>query len=284
MDLLIQRVGRLHRHAGRVRPLLLKEPVCYITGIENTGDTGGTVRFHRGSQHIYGAYLLMNTQALLPERIVLPDDISRLVQAAYDKDGVMVAKDAQDDYREAKAEHEELIRKAAHKAAAFQIGKPTTETRRSTSTIVGWLDTEISNDPSGKRAEATVRDTADSIQVLVIREGHNGELRTLPWLDGEFKDCLLPEDLAGNGRLAQAVASSAVSLPANMCAPWIIDKVITALEKDCCEKLPFAWQQSPWLQGELFLILDKNLCAGILDFKLHYEEKYGLCVRKDGGT
>ncbi|MDR2672186.1 MAG: CRISPR-associated helicase Cas3' [Coriobacteriales bacterium] len=273
MDLLIQRIGRLHRHAGRIRPPSLEDAKCYVTGVE------GDAQFHTGSERIYGTYLLMNTQALLPEQIVLPDDISRLVQAAYDEGGLQVAKDVQAEYRKARTEYERLIEDAAVKAKQFQIGRPTGGTSGPSATIIDWLDTDLSNDPSGKRAEATVRDTTDSIQVLIIREKPNGRFYTLPWLK-DFEDRELPSDFSGNEKLAQTVASSTVNLPRNMCASWIIDKTIAALEKDCCEKLPVAWQQSPWLQGELFLILDDTMYAEVLNFKLHYDREYGLCVER----
>jgi CRISPR-associated endonuclease/helicase Cas3 len=273
MDLLIQRMGRLHRHAGRVRSPLLEDAKCYVTGVE------GDARFQKDSQFIYGAYMLMNTQALLPEQILLPDDISRLVQAAYDVDGVTVAEDVQAAYLEAKAKHERAVRDAAVKAKQFQIGRPEGGSRGPSATIIDWLNTNLSSDPSGKRAEATVRDTADSIQVLVIREKQDGRLYTLPWLK-DFGDRELPSDFSANEKLAQAVASSTVSLPRSMCAPWIIDRTIAAFEKECCKKLPEAWQQSSWLQGELFLILDENLCAEVLDFELKYDQDYGLCVER----
>jgi hypothetical protein len=283
MDLLMQRIGRLHRHAGRIRPASLQEPSCYVTGIEGEG------RFHRGSEFIYGAYMLMNTQALLPERIVLPGDISRLVQAAYDERGTTVAESVRADYQKARDEHEKLDRCARQKAMTFQIGKPFSGKRRSTSSIIDWLNTDLSNDSSGKRAEATVRDTADSIEVLVIIRRKNGELRTLPWLE-KYGDCLLPDDFATQEWLAQTVSGCTVNLPPEMCKPWIVDNVIATLEKDCCKRLPGAWQQSPWLRGELFLILDENLSIDLCveesnkksNFRLWYDMKYGLCLEKDG--
>jgi CRISPR-associated endonuclease/helicase Cas3 len=281
MDLLLQRLGRLHRHDGRTRAPLLSKPQCYVTGIEGDG------RFHSGSEHIYGTYLLMNTQALLPERIVLPNDIAPLVQTAYGEDGVEIREELRSDYREAKAKHDKKVADAAKKAEAFQIGEPATGQRVTTSTIIGWLDTDLSKDPSGKRAEVTVRDAADSIQVLVIQQKQDGRFFTLPWLK-DFGDRPLPTDFTSDEPLAKAVASCVINLPASMCAPWLIDKVIAAFEKDCCEKLPVTWQQSPWLQGELFLILDEDLHAEFhiatsrqqQCFKLHYDEQYGLyCER-----
>jgi CRISPR/Cas system-associated endonuclease/helicase Cas3 len=277
MDLLIQRIGRLHRHGGRARPPRLKEPRCYVTGIKSA------VCFDDGSEFIYGAYLLMGTQALLPEQMTLPDDISPLVQAAYAPDGVSVTQDIQTEYREAKEKHEKRAKEAEHKAKAFQIGSPAGGSYGLSATIVDWLNTDVSKDPNDKRAEATVRDTADSVQVLIIQKKRDEQFYSLPWIM-DFGGKRLSADLARNHRLAQAVANCVVSLPTSMCASWLIDSVIAALETDCLQQLPEAWQQSEWLRGELFLILDEDMRARVLDFDLVYDQGYGLCVRKDGGV
>lgn len=73
MDLLLQRIGRLHRHDDRDRPVRLATPVCmvYRRGTE------------KESEMIYGEWLLKRTQELLPDTIVLPDSISPLVQETY---------------------------------------------------------------------------------------------------------------------------------------------------------------------------------------------------------
>ncbi|MCL2807364.1 MAG: CRISPR-associated helicase Cas3' [Coriobacteriia bacterium] len=278
MDLLIQRIGRLHRHARRMRPPLLKEAKCYVASIEGNGE------FFKGSELIYGKYMLMNTQALLPESIVLPDDIPQLVQSAYNKDGVGVASDIQSQYDDAKLKYKEKNDEDAKKAQEYQIGDPADGEHSSTATIANWLNTDNSEkDPSGKRAEATMRDGTDSVHILLIQELQDGVFYFLPWGD-EYAACEIPDNLCSNNKMAQAVAKSSVTLPVSM--SWQIDGVIKALGKDNLERLPNNWQKSPWLKGELFLILNKDLEAELCGFKVHYDERLGLCheklQRKDG--
>lgn len=79
MDLLLQRIGRLHRHT-RIRPQGLEVPRCLVMGALGELDAG--------SQAVYGDYLLLRTRRLLPERIRLPEDISPLVQRTYDADAL----------------------------------------------------------------------------------------------------------------------------------------------------------------------------------------------------
>ena len=274
MDLLIQRIGRLHRHNRYERPALLQKARCFVTGIKGNGE------FQKGSQLVYGTYMLMNTQALLPEQIALPDDISNLVQAAYDSHGVSVPPELMSQYEKAKCEYEDEAAQATAKARVFQIGTPQGGSFGLLSTIVDLLYTDISDrDPSGKRAEATVRDSTDSVQVLVVQRKHNGTLY-LPTWNAEFGGSLLPDDFSNNTKLAQVLAQNVVTLPVNMTTPWLIDKVITVFEKDCYEKLPSQWQDSPWLEGELFLILNENCEADLCGFRLHYDERYGLSVER----
>ena len=71
-----------------------------------------------------------------------------------------------------------------------------------------------------------------------------------------------------------------VSLPHSLSLPHRIDSVIKALEEDNHERGLDPWQNSFWLKGELFLVLDAdyNARVGIRDkeFKLHYSSEFGL--------
>ncbi|HWQ76217.1 MAG TPA: CRISPR-associated helicase Cas3' [Syntrophomonas sp.] len=265
MDLLIQRIGRLHRHErNRPRPVKLQQAVCYITGMAESG-------FERGAELIYGKYLLMNTRALLPSKITLPDDISDLVQEAYRPDGLAVPPELQMEYQEAKAKEVQRIAKKAAKASTFQISDP----YKRMGDLVGWLDTSITDDPSGKRGEAAVRDIEESLEVLVIQR-HGGEYRMLPWL-AQFKGRKIPADVPPDAEVARAIAECSVQLPRALC--WKIDDTIKELEKIALHELG-AWQQSSWLKGELFLILDDQLSTELCGYHLQYDRRYGMLAKK----
>ncbi|MDD3654973.1 MAG: CRISPR-associated helicase Cas3', partial [Desulfotomaculaceae bacterium] len=135
MDLLIQRIGRLHRHKRR-RPPKLLHAQCFISGMSDSG-------FDHGAELIYGRYLLMNTRALLQSPLTLPDDIPRLVQETYRPEGLPMPPELRDEYMEAKSEHEQRIAKKITKSRDFQIPDP----YKRTGDLVGWLDTSITDDP-----------------------------------------------------------------------------------------------------------------------------------------
>lgn len=75
MDLLLQRIGRLHRHC-RSRPKPLQQACCAVL------DTGEEA-FDAGSEVVYGQWLLWRTRKYLPWSIRLPEDIAPLVQQVY---------------------------------------------------------------------------------------------------------------------------------------------------------------------------------------------------------
>lgn len=79
MDLLLQRIGRLHRHSvhDAIRPISLREARCMVLGANQLDE---------GSKAVYGEYILMRTSARLPDNILLPQDIPNLVRDVYDAD------------------------------------------------------------------------------------------------------------------------------------------------------------------------------------------------------
>ena len=90
MDLFLQRIGRLQRHDRRnpdqelSRPRRLEKPECHI--LMELGDKKGKMQYDDGSRSVYGDYLLMRTLHIMPDSIILPRDISPLVQRVYCED------------------------------------------------------------------------------------------------------------------------------------------------------------------------------------------------------
>jgi CRISPR-associated endonuclease/helicase Cas3 len=274
MDLLIQRIGRLHRHR-RSRPVKLKAPRCFILGMNDSG-------FDRGAEIIYGKYLLMNTRARLPDQITLPDDIPQLVQQVYGTGELCFSPEIQDEYDEAKKLHEKRISEKEVKAQDFQIYNPNV----GTGNLVGWLDRKISDDPSGKRGEATVRDVENSLEVIVVQRRHNAYYmlpRSGKHSDQydqyeQYKERKISTDTPPAAELAREMAACSIQLPHELCRN--MDNTIGELEKLSLKELR-VWQQSSWLKGELFLVLDEQYCADLCGYQLRYDQYYGMFSNKN---
>lgn len=257
VDLLLQRMGRLHRH-DRSRPEKLRQPICFVTGIDGDG-------FESGIDSVYHKYLLMRTRDLLDGlggAISLPGDITRLVNAAYDRNAERTKE--KDDWEGETAEKVSLSK-------TFRMRAPSLNIRASIVNLL-YTDTNVSNDPTGKKGEATVRDTDESIEVLIIKENYG----RFALIDGKN----LPSgELAGE--LAKTVATQSITLPPALCYPRMIDRVIKELEARTREHVS-KWLESQWLSGELFLILDGNNSTNLCGYEITYTAEDGLvCVKEE---
>lgn len=256
MDLLLQRVGRLHRHE-RPRPVKLTQAHCLIMGLDSDD-------FDSGAKAIYGEYLLLRTRAWLPAQIDLPQAIPALVQDVYDDSKDPIPEPP--NYREIKKQWDQYIADKEIRADTFRICPPWLDLRTN---LVNWLNTDVP--ATEKHGEAAVRDTEESFEVLLIME-KAGRLYFLPWQENgrELAAHTIPED-----EVAQALARQRIRLPRELCAPWVINDTIEKLEILNRERLA-RWQQSPWLQGELFLILDDQRTAILGRYRLTYDQSDGL--------
>lgn len=85
VDLLLQRAGRLHRHAANAptRPTGLRRPVMHVT--RPMLDADGVPRFEPGTGAVYDRHGLLRTWLALRsrERIRVPDDVEVLIEAVY---------------------------------------------------------------------------------------------------------------------------------------------------------------------------------------------------------
>ncbi len=281
MDLLLQRLGRLHRHDRKaLRPEKLREPRCFLMGIE------GAASFDSGSVAVYGRYLLLKTKAFLPSVIHMPTDIVRLVRQAYEEGyeqemkNCLCAEGKDEEIEcicdEAIIEYRNFLQEKRNRAEVFQIWRP----RKQRKLLLSWLRADIKEDALGKRGEATVRDGADSLEVLVIREKQDG-MYTVPWLlDLQKKYADVRIDSVADDRLAKAIAGCRVSLPSYFTARWKIDKIIEELEQVVLKHNLQEWYTSHWLNGELFLVLDESGEMELAGKTLAYDEKLGLLIKE----
>jgi CRISPR-associated endonuclease/helicase Cas3 len=252
MDLLLQRLGRLHRHAWHQRPALLQTPQCLITGVEDTSKP----QFASGIEKIYDRYLLRQTLEHLPKQeVILPDQIAPLVQ--------LVADERDKDYQ--RYQHKIKIKET--RAEMFRI--------REANKHEALLDfTNITFDfGNDAKAAAKVRDSSDSLEVIVVQK-IAGEFHLLPWIEN---GAVLDHNNEPEPQLAKAAATSTVNLPLSLCREDIINETIKYLEKNCRHE---AWQKSPWLAEQLILVLNSKLKTKIWDYNINYEKDRGLLVTK----
>ncbi|MEV5084143.1 CRISPR-associated helicase Cas3', partial [Streptomyces sp. NPDC056159] len=288
VDLLLQRMGRLHRHlrGGEEqtdRPERLRQARCLVTGVDWSAPVPASVR---GSRAVYGAYaLLRSAAALLPhldggrERPVrLPTDISPLVQRAYADDSDSPAGWEQA-LETARARHEEHRADQAERATTFRLDAAARPGRP----LFGWVAAGVGDADDTRQGRAQVRDSRESLEVVVVQRRADGTLATVPWLEPDRQGrpragLALPTDQVPTALAARTAASCGLRLPIQFSYADVLDRAIDELEE---LHLP-AWQVkgSHWLAGQLILPLDEDCQTQLAGFRLRYSKSDGLEVTR----
>ncbi|MEF9903912.1 CRISPR-associated helicase Cas3' [Streptomyces sp. P9-A2] len=287
VDLLLQRMGRLHRHRRGQdqadRPERLRTARCLVTGVDWAADVPAPVR---GSVAVYGRYaLLRSAAALLPhldggprKPVQLPTDISPLVQGAYGE-GPVGPDHWQDALKAAREQFDRHRDDQAERAAVFRLG----DVGKAGRPLFGWVAAGVGDTDDTPTGHAQVRDSRDSLEVVVVQRRGDGSLATLPWLGADRRNrqragVELPQDATPTPFAARTAASCGLRLPLQFSGP-VLDRAIGELEQ---LYLPH-WQgkNSPWLADQLILPLDEDGRARLAGFSLHYNPEDGLEVIRD---
>lgn len=253
IDLLLQRMGRLHRH-DNARPSKMAEPVCFVIGCDEPDD---------GSIGVYGRYHLFNTSLLLPAEITLPDDIPRLVNKAYGgplEEGMRF----NPAYTESWTDLYRQCRDKKTKANQYQICYPTE------SNLMKWLEDDLKGDED-EAARATVRDIEQTLEVILVKSGTDG----LAIAAGPDKGAPIPTEL--DDATAMALSGCRIPLPASITKGNRMEETLHELAKMQLE-IPKPWTESPWLRESLFLIIDKDDSVQLKYCELKYNYCLGMTV------
>jgi len=271
IDLLLQRVGRLHRHdrPGRDRPERLRQPRLLVSGLRL--ETDGTPSWPAGSATVYGDHPLLRAAALVLDAAAgpgwsIPARVPGLVADGYGEAPLgppgwaeMAARyrrewrDTQAT-RAAKAENFLL-------AGVDALGEPT---------LAGLHTNSSALAPDDDQVAAAVRDGKESLEVVLVRRGPE---RGYQLLSGRP---IGPEGAAVNGddALLEELAGAMTRLP-----PLA---AITAAARAELGPLPGWDRDDPWLRHARALVLDENLSVPLGRYVLTYDDDRGLRYQRQG--
>lgn len=267
IDLLLQRIGRLHRHTIK-RPVHLATPTVYVVVASQSYE------FDSGSEAIYGRYILMRTQYFLPDVITMPGDISKLVQEVYALDdnssnNIQLPSDIESTYKRAQQNFESRNEDEENNAKVYRLKKPHNEIGKYS--MVGWLADDVPNQ-SDEFARAQVRNSGESIEIIALCKVDDGY--------GTFAERINVKNDIASSSVAMKLARETVQLPAFFSRnAKITEDVIEQLEIYRREKLP-EWDNQPWLHDCLALIFDQNNNCHLNSYKLTYSSSIGLSYEK----
>ncbi|RKS06023.1 CRISPR-associated Cas3 family helicase [Nocardiopsis sp. Huas11] len=258
IDLLLQRIGRLHRHTGTARPEHFRLPRVLITG---TVPDEYKPQMRAASEHIYSRYLLLRSAALVnqsPDGWTLPDQIPTLVARGYDGEPVCPPK-LQEDERASGAEWAVTERNRSAAAEHFLLTRA--DPGQWAAPTLQGLHYKSAGAREEKDLEAVVRDGPPTVEVLIVR--HNGRGYTA--LTGEW----IGVHGEASEDVREAVLGGLTRLPAR-------------LTKAAEELRPLdGWTDDPWLRYFPALVLGPEGRADLGTERVRYDDSLGLVTRRN---
>ncbi|MDY6050710.1 MAG: CRISPR-associated helicase Cas3' [Corynebacterium sp.] len=272
MDLIIQRLGRVHRHTRPTadRPGNLQVARLFIRGI---GGWTPAPTFSRGITHVYDEKILLATLACMPEAIVRPEDVPSLVSTTYN-DSPDILEAWHDRWEKACEESARKRDIARQRADTFRIPSPNLAEN-----LDDLFDRLISDKPTlGEEAGvAQVRDTEPTVEVIAIRGDDDGSYSVLPAGDGADDQITINDSMDGlDYRTALKLAASTVRIPSWVTRGNNFDTVITDLET----QTPLAWRDEPLLKGKVALRFKSDGFAHAGECSFSYSPEFGLEVQR----
>lgn len=259
MDLLLQRIGREHRHQ-RIRPVRLQKARCAVLDADD------------GTRAIYGDWLLMQTRQKLDQlpghQIRIPTMIPELVESVYrePEEGTLSgeAKQYWQTYRG-------LIEEKKAKAQVFcmPIPRRLNPDRPERSTLDGLL--ESLPDTNSQQAQAAVRDVEPALEVILLKSVQGDTVCTVSGAPTYFS-CSQPPQ----GDELETVLLQAVKLPSVFAHRW--EQTIAELS----DEMFMNWKENgSAFRYRHFLLLDAGGRGKLLDYNITYSSNNGFCYRRE---
>jgi CRISPR-associated endonuclease/helicase Cas3 len=224
IDLILQRAGRLWRHARKSRPV--SKPILLVAGLAGDEPPSFTKPLWWGA--VYREDILLRTWSLLRARqsLTLPDDIDVLVQAVYEE----------------RVDVPESLRERLEKALVTEDGEAIAHTGQAHQAIIGLPDDASWNDP----ARFVLYDEDEpGVHRTLMAQTRLGEdsVVTIPlWLEDGFRPEATPEFVQAKQWFLRSISLSRKG-------------VVKKIQK---QGVPEGWKKSPLLRNCFPLILDER--------------------------
>lgn len=257
IDLLIQRIGRLHRHENSktppIRPEELENPTCIISAPKLSQDSSPP---EFGSDvYIYEPYILLRTLLTLQRRhsLLLPEETDALIEEVYSlEQSQSISESMLESMQPLMEDMQKSHAESAHNAANYLIPL-------SNNIFLGSLKSAFSDDIHGFSKglfRAPTREISPSIQIVCLTRQKDGihildDPHTIdldePLTHQQVKSCLRASVTLNNWKLMNYVFSLAEDSPLSF-------KRTAALRGH----FPIVFEENKYITEDFTLSLDKE--------------------------
>ncbi len=269
IDLMLQRMGRLHRHDRGVgqkdRPPKLRAAQTFITGADLTEDPPrlepGAARFVYHRDPLWRAAAVLTP--LFGKTLTLPDDIAPLVAGAYGADSVGPAS-WHSAMQEARTEWLGSIESRAAAARTFQVADP----GRPGTAILNWVSGSVGEADDEASGQGQVRDGTPSLEAILIQQAPSGDWRTPDWLPDGQGGLDVPRDEIPPEPVPSVLLMCTLRLPVGLSDD--------ATAEILWEATPASWRKSPLIHRLPVLVVDTDGRGRIGQRAIRYTPELGL--------
>ena len=258
-DLLLQRVGRLHRHE-RLRPHALERPQLLVCQPEMEGDVP---RFDPGTTAVYDSYILLRSWLTLGDRttVRVPVDVESIIADVYDDDRHPhgLSEQLREAWFETQKELQKAIEGDSEEARVRWIKPPS----------YGGQLWRLTEDPREEDApdfhqahRALTRLTPPSVSVVLLFGTYESA-----WLDAAHRASVDIDNVPSIDAMKQLLMRSA-----NISDRRVVFQLLGQLP-------PKGWRRTALLRNHRAIFLDGDGCSESIDgYSIRLDSETGLTV------
>jgi CRISPR-associated endonuclease/helicase Cas3 len=258
VDLVLQRAGRLHRHARGLRPVGVDEPRLWLiepavrAGLPDFGP----------SEWVYARFVLLRSHIALKavSTIRLPDDLERFVEQVYGSESLTIPDGWQSVLDESKRALDEAQRTQRMKAKGVMVYRPDDED------LLRQPNAQLEEDKPevAETIRAATRDTEPTVQIVLVYH-INGQ-------DSLDQDGHEPFDEADKPNLVRVrrLLDNEVTINHQRCVAFYSGCPVSA-----------GWRECGMLRNHRIIRLDASGVSLLTEYPLRFDRDLGVQFSRD---
>ena len=266
IDLVLQRAGRLQRHARPDEQRPLGPPKLWL--IKPDLDDSGIPDFG-SSEFVYSRYVLMRSYIALRDRpeLHLPNDIESLVEFVYSEELLPLTDVWQAALQQCRRKHDEEVRESEFYARQVRIPSPHSE-----DDIFAAFSRDLAEDDpdAHPKLQALTRLAEPSVSVLLLFQNADGSEWYLDRAHLHVIDRTQDPTLS----TIKSLLKNVVTLSNRACVAYL-------KFGDAGFEMPAAWREHSLLKYHCLLLLDAAGVFSFPNYSLRWDDELGIVVKRN---